>query len=236
MNRLLLGYDLLAAPTLIVWDDGSTGWKETTLLRPEVQWPISVDRLICPSIFQPEYPPKEFSVNESTKLVLTRFPSSGVATRAITHRRADWPESEINILGLWCDLGNMLKWLEEKPELREVVRLAVAIQVILQDSPDQDPIWDMVSASGTRPALALEAWARLGYDVANGDKNSALSGLGYTEDEEISSARLRWGKHVNDWGLLDDLESAAAFKEFSDKRVAEHAPFYLYEILRIDLG
>jgi hypothetical protein len=39
----------------------------------------------------------------------------------------------------------------------------------------------------------------------------------------------------NDWDLLDDLESTVAFKEFSDKRLPKYAPFYLYEIYRIDL-
>ena len=52
----------------------------------------------------------------------------------------------------------------------------------------------------------------------------------------MTQARLRWGNHVNDSGLLDNLEAALAFKAFSDTRVPELAPFYVYEIFKIKAG
>lgn len=52
MIALSLRFDILAVPEASDW--GSDG-PESYLLRPEIGSPISVDRLICPSIFQPEF-------------------------------------------------------------------------------------------------------------------------------------------------------------------------------------
>src|SRR5205807_10387545 len=103
MTDLILGFDVLAASELATWVDGNENTRENFFLRPEIQWPLSVDRVTCPSIFQPE-----FRASAKTKLVLTRFPIDQSARRAITRRVADWPAEEINILGLWNSLDRML--------------------------------------------------------------------------------------------------------------------------------
>jgi hypothetical protein len=61
-------------------------------------------------------------------------------------------------------------------------------------------------------------------------------GIGGHTPEKMAQARLQWGTHINDSGLLKTLESGFEFKAFSDARVPEHAPFYVYEILKVDLG
>jgi hypothetical protein len=131
----------------------------------------------------------------------------------------------------------MLGWLKkkekEKIDLRQLLRFPVAIGVKLEEAADSDPLWKTVSQSDVRPRDVRQDWSLLGYDVADRDQTSALSGCGYTP-KEMAQARLLWAGRVNKWGLLVDFEAAVAFKKFSDTRVPEHQPFHVYELFRID--
>jgi hypothetical protein len=235
MKRLLLGFDVIADPVLATWVDERTTTREFFFLNPEVRWPVSVDRVTCPSIFQPA-----FHAAGGSKTVMTQFPkkpspslSDQQVSSAITRHDVDWPELAINILGLWSDLHEMLRWMGERQGLKNLARFAIGIQVNLDATTSSDPLWQTVSSSATRPALASPEWLRLGFDVADRDQTSALSGLEYTP-QEMQQARDRWGIDVNASGLLGRLESARAFKAFSDARVPEIAPFYVYEIFKIE--
>jgi hypothetical protein len=53
--------------------------------------------------------------------------------------------------------------------------------------------------------------------------------------DEMTRARESWGSDVNEWGLLSSFEKSVALRDFSNGRVREHAPFYVYEIFRIGL-
>jgi hypothetical protein len=52
MIRLLLGFDVLAVPELATWVDERRTSREIFFLNRQARWPISVDRVTCPSIFQ----------------------------------------------------------------------------------------------------------------------------------------------------------------------------------------
>ncbi|MCH8029416.1 MAG: hypothetical protein IH874_05750 [Candidatus Dadabacteria bacterium] len=75
-----------------------------------------------------------------------------------------------------------------------------------------------------------DSWNLLGYDVANhAGSISGLSNTGFnTEDRE--TLREKWGPHLNEHHLFDDVSRAVEFKEFIDEEVPEHAPFYIYGI------
>jgi hypothetical protein len=51
--------------------------------------------------------------------------------------------------------------------------------------------------------------------------------------EEIASWRPKWGPRLNDRGLLCTLEEAVAFREATDHRVEEHAPFWVYALWQL---
>jgi hypothetical protein len=106
--------------------------------------------------------------------------------------------------------------------------------VNLEASEDIDPLWETLSSRGTNPASISSEWHHLGFDVADRDQTCVLSGCEYTP-EEMAHARLHWGSHVNDSGLLDNLQAALGFKTYSDKRVPELGPYYLYEIFKIEV-
>jgi len=76
-----------------------------------------------------------------------------------------------------------------------------------------------------KPATLDAGWRLLGYGVADRWLLSGLSNCGYTEEER--DAWLRWGPHLNEHHLFSDLDHAFAFREASDLRVAEHAPFFV---------
>ncbi len=229
MIRLLLGFDILAVPEVASWDKRGAAELNLFLLRPEIKSPISVDRLICPSIFQPEA-----QRSGQMELVLTRFSESLEANRTTIHRSIEWPDSELNILGLWTDISSMLEWLKERPDLNQLVRMPVAIRIFLDGTTISDPLWQTVSEDGTNPAEPAHGWLSLGYDVADRGQTSALSDCEYQQDE-MTRARGSWASDVNDWGLLTSFENAVAIKDFSNGRVREHAPFYIYEVFRIGL-
>ena len=72
----------------------------------------------------------------------------------------------------------------------------------------------------------------LGFDVADLGLWSGLSNCGYSE-EERGSLRPEWQCRVNGFGLLISEQDATAFKETSDVRVPEHAPFWTYRLHRL---
>jgi hypothetical protein len=71
-------------------------------------------------------------------------------------------------------------------------------------------------------------WRFLGYDVADLGGLSGLANCGFSPElEDREALQRRWGAKLNDCHLFDDLEHAREFKDFSNRRVAEHAPFYV---------
>lgn len=228
MIRLPIGFDALAAPDAVDWKRPTFNEREMFFIRPEISSPVSVNRPICPSIFQPE-----IQTIGKTELLLTQFSPSFPAVRTTLHSSPDWPESDVNILGLWSNLDRMLSWLRERPTFRKFVWFPVAIAVFLDDASVLAPLWQEVSDNGIIPSAPPPQWSSLGYDVADEAQNSALSNCKF-EEREMVEARLRWRSHLNQHGLLDDLAAAAQFVLFSNKRVPEHAPFFVYEIHRIN--
>jgi hypothetical protein len=231
MRELMLGYDLLANPEIATWADRPATARELFFVRPEILWPISVDRVTCPSIFQPE-----FDAGSESTLVLTRFPLHSAnrprELRAITGRKVDWNWSELNSLGFWSDFTKMRTWLRRRPTLEKVVRFGIAVRVCLDSDANSDPVWQPVFQEQRQGSLIVDDADRLGFDVATSDRSSFLSGYEHAP-EEINDARMRWSVELNDWGLLKSVEGAIAFREFSNVKMPESAPFYVYEISRL---
>lgn len=69
----------------------------------------------------------------------------------------------------------------------------------------------------------------LGYDVADDGLTSALSNCEYSA-LDIISARDAFAFSINDHGLIENMESASIFRDYSFVRVPEHAPFFIYSL------
>lgn len=75
------------------------------------------------------------------------------------------------------------------------------------------------------------AWAFLGYDVAD-PVVSGLSNCGYA-DTDVQALRSRWGVRLNDRGLFDSVDDAFEFRDLTNERVPEHAPFAAVGLWRV---
>lgn len=73
-------------------------------------------------------------------------------------------------------------------------------------------------------------FATLGFDVADSGWTSGLSNCGYWP-AEVAQLRALWRGRLNDHGLLVSYEAAEEFRASCDKRVPEHAPFFVFELL-----
>lgn len=75
-------------------------------------------------------------------------------------------------------------------------------------------------------------WERLGWDVVSGVFPSAVSNCGYDEDQR-DAWRSRWAPELNACHLFDELPIAFAFRDASQRRVPEHAPFSVMGLYRV---
>jgi len=181
--------------------------REEFLLRPELKCPFSVDRHIWPTHFL--YHP------EIRHLIGQHQP----ALLEVSARCEG---------GLWLNLERM------RQRLNENNRAAILISVELL-TPESTSLAEFPSSliyTDTEPGSLPSGSTFLGYDVADVGFWSGLSNCAYTK-QELAELRPNWSKRINDFGLLQLESDAIAFKEISDMRVPDHAPFWVYRLHRL---
>ncbi len=75
--------------------------------------------------------------------------------------------------------------------------------------------------------LVNAGWKFIGFDIAEESLISGLSNCGYRADE-LQDAQFQFLSNLNEYGLFDDLQVAKEFCEYTNKRVSEHAPFFVF--------
>ncbi len=195
----LVGFDAREA-----WISYAEAWPESRreryLLRTDIDKPLSVDRLVWPSLLEPN-----------------------LGARA----------SAPNPLGLRNAIDDVRRALAESsqrpagPYMLVAATLA-ATQLAPVEEEQWVPIFAMVPDGGPS-----RDWLLLGYDVADLGLTSGLMNSGYSSDDR-AALRARWAPRLNEFHLLTDHEQATEFKTISDRRVPEHAPFFVYGLYRIE--
>ena len=203
MELNLLGFD----QRLHVKQFGAATWDEerrrTYLLRPEIEWPMSVDRRVWPSIFGLYY--------------------DASAKRSISFLAAE-PDPEMwNYLDLWANLSEMQTWYARHGAGESIAVVPVAIGVFLEGLNPQEAFWP--TSDTPLPSSAK----LIGFDVADFSLTSAVSNCGYKE-QAAEVLRPKWRDRINDHGLIVTVEDAFEFKQVSDQRVREHSPFYVFAV------
>jgi hypothetical protein len=209
-SPLVLGFDARQADPA-PWDEGR---RTRFLLRLDVLQPLSIDRMVWPSVFDlhPELAPPY-----------------------------------VGPYGYWEDLGDLRRHVDaSRATLGDawLAAFAVVTTVCAADEwtaldgflrgihPDGTP--GEHPSSVAHPAAVEESWSFLGYDVADLGGISGLANCGFLpEREDIAALRDRWAPRLNSVHLFGDLGAAREFKEFSNRRVPEHAPFFVLEIWRV---
>ena len=81
------------------------------------------------------------------------------------------------------------------------------------------------------PPAVDDTWTRLGYDVSDGALLSGLSNSGYAA-RDVRALRSVWEPQLNEHHLFDDAARALEFRVLAERRVPEHAPFFVFGLLR----
>jgi hypothetical protein len=82
------------------------------------------------------------------------------------------------------------------------------------------------------PPLRAHDWQLVGFDVADAGLISGLSNCGYSDSERAEGMRS-WADSLNSHHLFLNAGRASEFTAYANRRVPEHAPFYVYAIYRI---
>ena len=128
--------------------------------------------------------------------------------------------------------GTPLPWISVDDALHKYVGSAdanattIAIGVVAEDAEEESIL---ATTTGVDAELVAEPdWVFLGFDVADGS-TSGLSNCGY-DASEARILRPVWGPRLNKHGLFVDIADALSFRQLTNERVPEHAPFYVYGI------
>ena len=132
---------------------------------------------------------------------------------------------------LWDDLGRMDRKLQALPR---TPRWRIAVAWVAEDDATRSAVFPSIPE--TSPDAPGDGWSILGFDVADGMLFSGLSNCGY-EPSERAIFRRDWAAELNENHLFQSLAAARAFRDATDARVPEHAPFFVYCLLKIpDVG
>jgi hypothetical protein len=219
VNRRLIRFDVRAAKEQYVSQRWDAKARAGYLLRQDIEWPLSVDRRVWPSVFY-----------------------------ARTDRRPEW-ESYATIEvdprtdggRYWLDLADMRASYERH---RALVPdgVFVGLELLTEKEVDGDTILYMdegsqcgITLPPTVPERPPEGSALLGYDVAGAALISGLANTEYTE-EELRDLAPVWSNRLNSFGLLDTVEDAVTFRQVSDERDPGYAPFWIYALWRLPVG
>lgn len=204
MNRGTLPEQLVGFDAREAWIGYAEAWPESRreryLLRTDVEKPLSVDRLVWPSLLE-----------------------RNLGARA----------SASNPLGLRNAIDDVQRVLAESTQRLAGPYMPVAATLAaIQLAPDEEQQWAPIFAvlPGGGPS---RDWPLLGYDVADLGLTSGLMNSGYSSDDR-AALHARWAPLLNQFHLLTDREQATEFKTISDRRVPEHAPFFVYGLYRIE--
>ncbi len=108
----------------------------------------------------------------------------------------------------------------------------VAVSWVSADGFSKAPIGGPYRERMT-PATVSDEWTLLGFDVADAGLVSGLSNCGY-DQAEIAALRSSWATHLNEHHLFTDVRRAFSFRDLSDPRVPEHAPFFVYGLYLLE--
>ena len=214
MNRRVLQFDIRVHKDDYIQAFWTAELRNLFLLDPGVEWPLSVDTLIWPSVF---------------------------VSKLSTIKPFATIEVDVDAQGsdYWLRLQEMRAHVEaHQSDPSRGVPIAIEL---CSEQPLDDDIVPYEEAGGiacglwlnaTVPAVVPEESELLGYDVADAGRISGLTNCGYTEQDQ-QTLRPAWGSRLNRFGLLQTLDDAIEYRHVSDTRVAEHAPFWIYALWRV---
>jgi hypothetical protein len=219
MNKKVIRFDvrlLKNAYVATMWDRAH---RDQFLLSPDVNWPLSVDPSVWPSVFYSKI------FRDATQLNYGHI------------------EVDPSIDGgeYWLNLEEMKKHYEVN-NLPSSDGVFVCIQLHSETSligpnvlyKKGDSQFGL-SLPDTIPSEVPAGSSLLGYDIADSSWISGLSNCEYSASEKRQLTPA-WSQRLNSFGLLDVLDDALKFRHVCDLRVPEHAPFWVFGIFQLPIG
>jgi hypothetical protein len=220
LSPQLLGYDVRLDDVVYRSQLWSLEYRESLLLKPEVEWPLSVDSYVWPSYFIPE---GRLEVAKWGEEIARPF----VLERAIV---VDLEEPRYLALGLWASLGAMLEcYRRNKRDAGPGVVIAVWLEHV-RSVPHQQ--LDGVLYPPVTPSVVADDWLFLGYDVTDQFMHSALAGLAL-DPEKREPLRDRVSPHLNQHGLFPNRQDALDFEATADQLSPDWKPMCVCGLYRI---
>jgi hypothetical protein len=216
-EETLLGFDARRGGLDAVDERWDTDRRSLFLLRPDIGRPISVGVFAWPSVFDYEQ-----------GLLMSQEARSRVGLDGL--RTPDWVGANS---GLWDNLDRMRTCLDAAGADSTSYTLIAATWLSLlgfMDGGDVGPY-----AEPTEPDRLSPRWTRLGLDVADGSCVSSLTECSYPA-EDHDALRAKWVGRLNSYHLFNDSSDAFEFAEYSNIRIPEHAPFFVFSIYHIPIG
>jgi len=216
VNRWLLEFDVRASKEPYVSRHWTAERRTEFLLRPDVEWPLSVDQGVWPSVFYQKD---------------DEIPGDG-STIEIDY--ALRKQCHVNLV--------QLRFYYDAHRTLAPAGVFTAVELLSEKEANGDSMQYVIDGSiqcamplePTTPERPPEGSVLLGYDVADAGPISGLANCGYTE-EEARDLRPVWAQALNSFGLLETVEEAIRFREVCDRRVREHAPFWIYALWRLPI-
>ncbi len=180
--------------------------RENFFLRSDVKRSLSVDVLVWPTHFLYTTEIRDLCVSFEPPLIEA--------------------EPCYSTGGLWQNLWQMKQRLHENGRLSELVAVELHARGNLTEFPTY---W--VYSEREMPTIPDDS-RFLGFDIADAGFLSGLSNCGYSS-EDRGRLRPQWAKRINEFGLIADRDNAFEFSAIANKRVPEHAPFWVFGLYRV---
>ncbi len=217
MNRWLLQFDVRAGKEQYVNRRWTAGSRAEYLLRPDIEWPLSIDQGVWPSVFYQKA--FENPINAD----------SAIEIEPAVHDRCE------------VDLERLRTYYDSHRALA-LGGVFIAVELVSEKEAEGDLMYYVIDGNiqcgipleHAVPDRPPDGSSLLGYDVADAGWISGLANCSYTK-EDVRDLGPVWAPALNSFGLLTTLEDAIRFREVCDRRVPEHAPFWIYALWRLPI-
>jgi len=218
LSAFPVGYDIRLCADAYLPAYWNADRRKRHLLRPEIEWPLSFDPLVWPSVFKS---PQEFQVPGIEDWWPDRPPT--IVAEPV-NKRYD------TFMDLWPELDEMLGTFREHAS-PGACGVPIVVEMAGDIQPESDaapwPSFDTEVPVQARPA----DWILIGYDVCDFGWISGLSNCG-TASNEMQQLCRDWQDRLNEFGLFLSAADAREYCTVTDRRVPEHAPFCVFALHR----
>jgi hypothetical protein len=197
--------------------DWASDRRKLFLFRPDVKKPLSVDTDVWPSVFNSYQ--ELFPAYTGLDVIMWEELSS--LEECLTKLKVRFGRFYIAAFAL----------VRQTLTKDEITALSGFLGFVGAKNPSRVARTNRQPPSIATPSVADPKWLLLGYDVASLGPISALSNCGFTPDTTVMEVvKTQWGSQLNTFHLFNEYSQANEFKNYSNGRVPEHAPFFVYGI------